>query len=86
MFKGFMVRDGGLYISHLQYANDILFLGEPLAKDMGTLKTILCCFKLPLGLKVNLFNRSVMGVNVSIEFLRLAERFLRRSVGSILLT
>jgi hypothetical protein len=86
MFKGFIVRDNGLYISHLQYAYDTLFLGEPTVKDLWTLKTILCCIELSLGLKVNFFRSSVMGVNVSTEFLRYAERFLHYSVGSISFT
>lgn len=34
-FKGFFVRDSRLVISHLQYANDTLLIGEPRWRTRG---------------------------------------------------
>jgi len=70
-------------ISHLQYTDDTLFLGEVSMANLWPLKTILRCFELVSGLKVNFSKSSVMGVNVGEEFLRLAERFLYCKVGSL---
>lgn len=52
-------------------------------KNLWALKTILRCFKLASGLKVNFSKSSVMGVNVGEDFLGLAKRFLNCRVGSV---
>jgi len=83
LYQGFKVGSGGLSISHLQYVDDTIFLGEASVTNLWALKTILRCFELAFGLKVNFFKSSVMGVNVGEEFLGLAERFLYCKVGSI---
>ncbi|GAU16879.1 hypothetical protein TSUD_368280 [Trifolium subterraneum] len=83
MFKGFKVGINGLSVSHLQYAYDTIFLGEASIENLWTLKTILRCFEMASGLKVNYAKSSVMGVTVSSDFLNLAERFLHCSIGSI---
>jgi hypothetical protein len=83
LFSGFRVGIGRLSISHIQYADDTLFLGEPSVQNLWTIKTILRCFELASVLKVNFFKSSIMGVNVNSEFLGLAERFLHCNVGSI---
>ncbi|GAU30313.1 hypothetical protein TSUD_211700 [Trifolium subterraneum] len=83
MFKGFKVGNSGLSVSHLQYAYDTIFLGEASVENLWTFKTVLRCFEMASGLKVNFSKSSVMGVNVSSDFLYLAERFLHCSVGSI---
>ncbi|GAU44056.1 hypothetical protein TSUD_399540 [Trifolium subterraneum] len=48
-----------------------------------SLKAILRSFELASGLRVNFSKSSIMGVNVSTEFLGVAERFLHCRVGSI---
>ncbi|GAU43075.1 hypothetical protein TSUD_194290 [Trifolium subterraneum] len=83
MFKGFKVGNSGLPVSHLQYAYDTIFLGEASVENLWTLKTVLRCFEMASGLKVNFAKSSIMGVNVSSVFLYLAERFLHCFVGSI---
>jgi hypothetical protein len=47
------------------------------------LKAILHGFELASGLKVNFYKSSIMGVNVSSDFLGVAERFLHCIIGSI---
>lgn len=52
-------------------------------ENLWSLKTILRYFELASGLKVNFAKSRVMGVNVSYEFLGVAERFLHCRVGLI---
>jgi len=73
----------GLAISHLQYVDDTLFIGEVTMANMWALKTILRCFELASGLKVNFSKSHVMGVNVGGDFFGLAERSLFCRVGSV---
>ena len=83
LYQGFKIRNSGLSISHLQYADDTLFVGEASMSNLWSIKTILRCFELASGLKVNFSKSSVMGVNVGNEFLGLVERFLYCRVGIV---
>lgn len=83
LFKGFEVKRGGTVISHLQYADDTLCIGEASIENLWTLKALLRGFEMVSGLKVN-FNKScLMGVNVSADFLEMASNFLHWRVGSV---
>ena len=83
LFKGFEVKRGGTVISHLQYADDTLCIGETTIENLWTLKALLRGFEMVSGLKVN-FNKScLMGVNVSADFLEMASNFLHCRVGSV---
>lgn len=86
MYHSFKVGSVGPSITHLQYADDTMFLGDASMSNLWALKTILRCFELASGLKVNFAKSYVLGVNVSGEFLGLAERFLQCQVGRILFT
>ncbi|GAU25276.1 hypothetical protein TSUD_17890 [Trifolium subterraneum] len=66
-----------------KYADDTLFLGEATVDNLWTLKAILRSFELASGLKVNFAKSCVMGVNVSSDFLGLAEHFLHCRTGSL---
>ncbi|GAU42324.1 hypothetical protein TSUD_25500 [Trifolium subterraneum] len=83
LFTGFKVGNAGLSVSHLQYADDILFLGEATIDNLWTLEAILRSFELASGLKVNFAKSCVMGVKVNSNFLGMAERFLHCRVGSL---
>ena len=61
LYRGFKVGNSGLSISHLQYADDTLFLGEPTMQNLWSLKTIIRCFELASGLKVNFSKSSMRG-------------------------
>jgi hypothetical protein len=82
-FCGFCIGDNGLSISHLQYADDTLCLGEATIENLWALKAILRGFEMVSGLKVNFWKSNFMGVNVSHEFLTLASVFLNCRVISI---
>ncbi|MCI48317.1 retrovirus-related protein, partial [Trifolium medium] len=68
-FRGFRVGREGVSVSHLQYVDDTLCLGEASIENLWTLKAILRAFELVSGLKVNFWKSCVMGVNVSNDFI-----------------
>jgi hypothetical protein len=62
-------------VSHLQYADDALFIGEACVENGWSMKTILRWFKLMFGLKVNFSKSRLLGVNVNDDFLRKRHNF-----------
>jgi hypothetical protein len=84
LFKGFGVGRDGLVVSHLQYADDTLCLGDASMDNLWTLKAILRGFELTSGLKVNFWKSCLMGINVSPLFMDMACNFLKCKRGSIL--
>lgn len=49
----------------LQFADDVLFLGEWSCRNVGILLKLLKCFKEASGLKINLNNSCLTGVSVT---------------------
>jgi hypothetical protein len=82
-FKGFMLGSGGLTVSHLQYADDTLCIGEASVQNLWTLKAILRGFEMVSGLKINFWKSCLLGVNVSDEFLQRGCSFLNCKRGSL---
>jgi hypothetical protein len=82
LFQGFEIKRGGTVISHLQYADDTLCIGVPTVENLWTLKAMLKGFEMTSGLKVNFHKSSLIGVNVSREFMDAAGRFLHCKEGS----
>jgi len=58
------VGEGRVKVSMLQYADDTLFFCKAPIQSVLTLKTILKCFELAYGLKVNYSKSKVGGVGV----------------------
>jgi hypothetical protein len=52
-FRGFRIGNNGSVVSHLQYADDTLCIGEPTLENLWALKAILRGFEMVSGLKVN---------------------------------
>ncbi|KAJ0897481.1 putative RNA-directed DNA polymerase [Helianthus annuus] len=67
VFKGVSLPNGGPSISHLFYADDIVFIGEWSEENVLNLNRILRCFFLCSGLKVNLDKSTLFGAGVSEE-------------------
>ncbi|KAJ0917796.1 putative RNA-directed DNA polymerase [Helianthus annuus] len=65
IFKGLRCTSNGPILSHLMYADDVVFLGEWSRENALNLRRILRCFHLVSGLKVNLSKCSVYGVGVN---------------------
>ncbi|WJX67033.1 hypothetical protein P8452_51532 [Trifolium repens] len=82
-FKGFRVGRRGVVISHLQYADDTLCIGEATLENLWALKAILRGFEMVSGLKVNFWKSNILGVNVSHQFMSAASVFLNCRIGSI---
>lgn len=84
IFKGFIVGRSGEEVSILQYADDTLLIGEATKGNLWAMKSILRCFKLVSGLKVNFHKSSIIGVNVENSFLDDASIFLNCKTGGVL--
>lgn len=82
-FKGFDFRNNGLVVSHLQYADDTLCIGEASVENLWTLKALLRCFEMMSGLKVNFAKSCLIGVNVEREFMEAACNFMNCREGSL---
>jgi hypothetical protein len=83
LFKGFSVGNDPVTLSHLQYADDTLCIGEATVDNLWTLKAILRGFEMASGLKVNFWKSALIGVNVPSLFLEMASNFLNCRLGSI---
>jgi hypothetical protein len=81
IFKGFSVGRNPVVISHLQYADDTLCIGEASVSNIWALKAILRGFEMASGLKVNFWKSGLMGVNVSSVFMGMASTFLNCKQG-----
>ncbi|KEH16578.1 hypothetical protein MTR_0143s0070 [Medicago truncatula] len=58
---GSMIDGRVIVVSHLQYADDTLFIKEATMENLWSIKVIVCCFKLTPGLTVNFFKSSILG-------------------------
>jgi hypothetical protein len=83
LFKGFSIGGDGVLISHLQYADDTLCIGEASVQNLWTIKFILRGFHMASGLKVNFGKSCLMGVNVRSDFVELACTFLNCKHGEV---
>nr|GEX62196.1 RNA-directed DNA polymerase, eukaryota [Tanacetum cinerariifolium] len=64
VYKGISLN-GSFMISHLFYADDVVFIGEWNNNNIQTLLSVLRCFYLASGLKNNLYKSKLMGIGVS---------------------
>ncbi|XP_071713654.1 uncharacterized protein [Rutidosis leptorrhynchoides] len=65
LFKGIEVGVDKVLVSHLQYADDTIFMGECSRANARSLQNLLKCFELASGLKVNFHKSCVYGIGVS---------------------
>ncbi|KAJ0535599.1 putative RNA-directed DNA polymerase [Helianthus annuus] len=82
LFHGFHSPNGGPIISHLCYADDVLFIGEWSKHNVVSLKHLLRCLYLVTGLKVNLNKCKLFGVGVGEDETRAMAEILNCGVGS----
>ncbi|GKV14960.1 hypothetical protein SLEP1_g25758 [Rubroshorea leprosula] len=68
-FCGAKIGEGELEISHLQFADDTLFMGEATENNIWTVKCIMRAFELVSGLKVNYRKSSLIGINTDDEWI-----------------
>ncbi|XP_076927910.1 uncharacterized protein LOC143591643 [Bidens hawaiensis] len=65
LFKGIRLPNNGPEISHVMYADDVMFLGDWCVRDTINLARLLRCFHLSSGLRVNFGKSKVFGVGVT---------------------
>jgi hypothetical protein len=82
-FRPFRIGRDGVPVSLLQYADDTLCIGEASVENLWLLKAVLRGFEMASGLKVNFWKSSIIGVNVSNNFLDTAATFLNCRIGSL---
>ncbi|GKU90763.1 hypothetical protein SLEP1_g4714 [Rubroshorea leprosula] len=68
LLEGIKVGKGELSISHLQFADDTLIMGEAKEENIWAVKCIMRSFELVSGLKINYAKSQLMGVNVEEEW------------------
>nr|GEY89195.1 RNA-directed DNA polymerase, eukaryota [Tanacetum cinerariifolium] len=64
MFKGLLV-DNSVMISHLFYADDVVFVGKWSDSNLDCILQVLQCFYLASGLNINVQKSNLMGVGVN---------------------
>nr|GEY87217.1 putative RNA-directed DNA polymerase, eukaryota, reverse transcriptase zinc-binding domain protein [Tanacetum cinerariifolium] len=67
LFHGLKVGKDKIHVSHLQFTNDALILGEWSILNAKNLYRILTCFHLASGLKINFNKSKLFGIRVSSE-------------------
>ncbi|KAJ0755575.1 putative RNA-directed DNA polymerase [Helianthus annuus] len=65
LYQGIKCTSNGPLLSHILYADDVIFLGEWSIENSSNLRRLLRCFYMASGLKVNLAKCSVFGVGVN---------------------
>ncbi|GJS06816.1 reverse transcriptase domain, reverse transcriptase zinc-binding domain protein, partial [Tanacetum coccineum] len=84
IFRGVVVGDNNVMVSHLQYADDTIFFGEWDKENAKSLMCILKCFEEVSGLKVNYNKSKIYGIGVNEEELEEMARWMGCSIGKFL--
>jgi hypothetical protein len=72
-----------LVLSHLQFADDTLLLGEKSWTNIRALRAVLILFEAVFGLKVNFHNSMLVGVNITESWLNEAAIILSCKIGKV---
>ncbi|GKV37224.1 hypothetical protein SLEP1_g45281 [Rubroshorea leprosula] len=64
LYKGVMIGNEGVAVSHLQFADDTIFFGEASEDNIGVIKSIMRTFELSSGLKINFGKSQLIGIGV----------------------
>jgi exonuclease III len=84
IFTGYKVgASDPVVVSHLQFADDTLILGEKSWANIRAMRAVLLLFEALSGLKVNFSKSQLVGVNVSSSWLAEAALVLNCNVGSL---
>lgn len=79
----FQVGNSYLVVSHLQFSDDTLFIGEATVDNLSIMKSIMRWFYLISRLKVNFHKSSLMAVNREHTLLDMVTNFLIFYIESV---
>ncbi|GJQ96935.1 RNA-directed DNA polymerase, eukaryota, reverse transcriptase zinc-binding domain protein [Tanacetum coccineum] len=79
LYRGISIN-GSLTLSHLFYADDVVFVGEWKDSNIHILLNVLKCFFLASGLKINLQKSKLMGLGVSSNVVNSAANLMGCSI------
>lgn len=82
-FVEFKLGSPQVEISHLQYADDTLLIGEATVGNLWAMKTVMRSLEIVSGQKVNFWKSCLMGVIVSDSFLEMAAKFLHCKIDEL---
>nr|GEV58519.1 RNA-directed DNA polymerase, eukaryota, reverse transcriptase zinc-binding domain protein [Tanacetum cinerariifolium] len=74
IFKGATFGNDNMCISHLIYADDVIFIGEWSTLNANNLLCMLPCIYLISGLKINVNKSHILGVGISESFISILAR------------
>lgn len=83
LFNNFLVGKNKEPISILQYADDTIFFGEATMQNVKVIKTILKCFEITSGIKINFAKSQFGAICKSDQWRRAAAEFLNCSMQSM---
>jgi hypothetical protein len=84
LFCGYAVGSGNsVVLSHLQFADDTLLLGEKSWANVRALRAVLILFEAVSGLKVNFHKSMLVGVNITDSWLSEAVTLLNCKLGKV---
>ncbi|KAJ0434249.1 putative RNA-directed DNA polymerase [Helianthus annuus] len=83
LFHGLSCTNSGPVLSHLIYADDVVFLGEWSRANILNLRRILWCFYLVSGLRVNMAKCSLIGIGVGDAETSEMAQLLKCKIGSL---
>jgi len=81
--RGFPLGSEGLVVSHVQYADCTLCIGETFVENLWTLKALLTCFEMVFRLKVDFYKSCLTWMNLGKEFMERVCDFLNCYEGTI---
>ncbi|XP_019447298.1 PREDICTED: uncharacterized protein LOC109350521 [Lupinus angustifolius] len=82
LFEGYRLGRNHVEVSNLQYADDTVLVRNPTIQNLWCIRSIVRCFELVSGLKVNALKSALFGVKVDLSFLSVASHFLSYSIGT----
>jgi hypothetical protein len=83
-FRGYKFDKGEDQLTHLQYADNSLIVGDKKWLNIKIIKANLLLFEVMLGLKVNFHKSVLMGVNISQRWVEKVSKFLNCKIGCTL--
>jgi len=84
LFRGYSIGSGNsVVLSHLQFADDTLLLGEKSWANVRALRAVLVLFKAVSGLKVNFHKSMLVGVNITESWFTEAATLLNCKMGKV---